>query len=145
MFKADSKLVTSVVEAKHWIKSVVRAVPRLIIIHCAQTGETRTSAENTANWFATMPDSAKPTSAHYCVDADSIVQCVPERHIAYHARGGDANLCAIGIELAGTASQTREQWLDDYGLRMFDRCRQLLADISVRNGIPLTLVTCDEL
>jgi len=87
-----------------------------------------------------MPENPK-SSAHYCIDADSIVQCVPELSIAYHARGGDANLCAIGIELAGYAKQTRQQWLDEYGVRMLRLCRALLDDISRRRGIPLVLVT----
>lgn len=140
----DSSLVRSFVEAKHWVKGVVRASPRLIVIHSAESSESPRSAENIAHWFATMPD-RQIASAHYCIDSDSIVQCVPERGIAYHARGGDINLCAIGIELAGRASQTREQWLDDYGQRMLALCRALLADISERRGVPLVLVSDEQL
>jgi N-acetyl-anhydromuramyl-L-alanine amidase AmpD len=145
MFFPDSKLVTSTMEAKYWVKTIKRPVPRLIVIHCAQSKETRASAENTARWFASLPDSGPKVSAHYCVDCDSIIQCVPERYIAYHSRGGDVNLCAIGVEMAGYASQTLDQWLDDYGLAMFSLARELLGDISQRNGIPLKPVTEHEL
>jgi N-acetyl-anhydromuramyl-L-alanine amidase AmpD len=144
MFKPDSKLVTSVVEAKHWIRSVNRATPLLIVIHSAETSERVATAENIANWFRTMPENPK-ASAHYVVDADTVLQCVPELSVAYHARGGVTNLCAIGIELAGRASQTREQWLDEYGVRMLRLCRTLLCDISYRLGIPLTVVDEREL
>lgn len=137
---ADSKLVTSFIEAKHYVRAAVRANPRLIVIHCAETNESGMTARAIAQWFATMPDAPK-ASAHYCVDADTVIQCVPERSIAYHARGGDTNLCAIGIELAGRSRQTREQWLDDYGRRMLRRCRDLLLDISERRSIPLVLVS----
>jgi len=144
MFKSDSKLVASVVEAKHWIRSIDRASPRLIVIHSAETSERSTTAENIANWFRTMPDNPK-ASAHYAIDCDSIVQCVPELSVAYHARGGTTNICAIGIELSGSADQSREQWLDEYGIKMLRICRALLGDISYRRGIPLTVVTESDL
>jgi N-acetyl-anhydromuramyl-L-alanine amidase AmpD len=145
MFFPDSKLVTSTVEARYFVRNIERATPRLIVIHSAETAETRASAENTANWFKEYPYAGKKASAHYCLDADSTIQCVPELNIAYHARGGDANLCGIGIEFAGYARQNREEWLDEFGVAMLERGRALFIDIAERYDIPLQLVTEHEL
>jgi hypothetical protein len=74
----------------------------VVVIHTMETSERGDAAEAVARWFA-RPETA--VSAHYCVDADSVVQCVREEDVAWHARGGNAS--SIGIELAGTPGRAR--------------------------------------
>ena len=88
------------------------------------------SAESVARWFSRP---SAQVSAHYCVDVDSIVQCVRERDIAWHARGGNAK--SIGIELAGYARQTKAEWADAYSRasRGSSRCRIGASQYGVRH------------
>ena len=74
-------------------------------------------------------------SAHYCVDSDSIVQCVREEDIAWHARGGNAT--SIGIELAGYAGQGPKGWDDDYSWAVLEQAATLTADVCARHRIPV--------
>ena len=113
---------------------------RAVIIHTAQCQETASAAEGVANWF--MDPRAK-VSAHYCADNDSVVQCVLERNVAWHA--SQANPWAIGIELAGKAEQTATQWADAYSLAVLDNAAQLVADICLRHDIPIVWLTPEQL
>jgi N-acetyl-anhydromuramyl-L-alanine amidase AmpD len=104
---------------------------RWIVIHSMEAGEASTTAENVAGWFA--GSSAPKASAHY-----SIVQSVKEHDIAWHAGGG--NRYGIGLEHAGYARQTRNQWLDAFSMRMLKRSAKLTADICKRWDIPVKYV-----
>jgi N-acetyl-anhydromuramyl-L-alanine amidase AmpD len=104
----------------------------LIVIHTMEIDEVPGAAEACAAWFA-RPDAE--VSAHYCVDADSVVQCVLEEHIAWHARGGNAT--SIGIELAGRAAQRSGGWDDPYSRATLGRAATLTAEICARHGIPV--------
>lgn len=103
---------------------------RWITIHAMQAPEKVTTAEAVANYFARGTVVA---SCHYCVDSDSIVQCVHEADTAFHA---PPNRYSIGIELAGYAEQTGAEWADDFSTRMLNRAAILAAGICVRHGIP---------
>ena len=85
------------IESPHQTAASGRAIG-VVVIHTMEIAERAGAAEVCAQWFE---NPASEVSAHYCVDADSIVQCVREEDIAWHARGGNAN--SIGIELAGYA------------------------------------------
>jgi N-acetylmuramoyl-L-alanine amidase len=65
--------------------------PEKIIIH--RTGNPGSSAKANRDFFATTPEFA---SAHYCVDSQQIIRCIPEQERAHHCRG--ANFDGIGIE-----------------------------------------------
>lgn len=97
---------------------------QLIVIHSAETPETAQSAEGVAHYFATTDVKA---SAHFTVDRDSVVQSVQVEDTAWHCKNANAN--GIGIEHAGRASQTAEQWLDDYGRDMLELSAKLAADL----------------
>ena len=75
-----------------------RIVPKLIIIH--RTGNPGSSALANRNYFESLnhpPLSGnKYASAHYIVDANTIIRCIPENERAHHCRG--ANFNGIGIE-----------------------------------------------
>ena len=81
----------------------------VVVMHTMEIAERKDAAEICARWFATP---VSKVSAHYCVDADTVVQCVREKDIAWHARGG--NTASVGVELAGFARQTRKDWADAY-------------------------------
>ena len=103
-----------------------------VVIHTMEIAERDNAAEICARWFA---NPVAEVSAHYCVDAETVIQCVLEDNIAWHARGGNAS--SIGIELAGFAGQRALGWDDDYS-RAVARAggeahgRRLLADTGSR-------------
>jgi len=107
-------------------------VIRWIVLHAMESSEKPETAENVAAWFA--GPGAPQASAHYCVDGDSIVQCVLDSDIAWHAPG--ANRHGIGVELAGRASQTSAEWLDSYSSRVLELAAALVADLCRRHRIP---------
>lgn len=103
----------------------------VVVIHTIEIAERADSAESAARWFA---QAAASVSAHYAVDADSVVQCVREQDIAWHARGG--NRSSIGIELAGRAAQRAREWDDPYSRAVLRRAAALTAEICGRYAIP---------
>lgn len=111
--------------------------PRGIVLHSAETWERSSVAESLGQYLA-GPNGPTGASWHYADDDDSIVQSVEDQHIAWHA--GVVNAYTIGIEQAGRASQTAEQWGDPYSSRMLERTALLLAYLSARHGIPLVFV-----
>ena len=88
----------------------------VVVIHTMEIAERNGAAAACARWFQSP---ASQVSAHYCVDADTVIQCVREKDIAWHARGG--NTSSIGVELAGFARQTREDWADAYSTALLGR------------------------
>lgn len=118
------------VQAKWYHPSTpMERTPRVIVIHSMESQEKPDTAENVAQWFKRGPKDANgndiKTSAHYCIDSDSIVQCVQCRDVAFGAKG--FNRVGIHLELAGRANQTREQWIDAYSLPMLRNAAELIA------------------
>lgn len=115
--------------------SPVRAID-LIVLHTMESPERVRTALNVAMWFA--GDDAPMTSAHYCIDALEVIQCVLEEDIAWHARG--ANERSIGLEHAGRASQSSLEWKDHYSMATLLRSIELSAEICRRWSIPAEYV-----
>lgn len=119
--------------------------PRLVVIHDMEFPKQEGAAEWCANFFAT----SSQDSAHYCIDNQEIVQSVDESDGAWHTpgylAGVEVNRESIGIEHAGYASQTRDEWLDGYSLPMLQQSARLVADICKRYGIPARHLTLAEL
>lgn len=114
---------------------------RVVVMHTMETPENATTAEDVArHWFA---KTAARASAHYCVDADSIVQCVPESDTAWAAPGANAD--GIQIELAGRAGQDAAGWADAYSAAELDLAARLVADICTRHNIPIRKLTREQL
>lgn len=130
------------VKARHFksLKGEPARKVRLVVLHDMEFPEKMTAAEDVARYFATT---ATPASAHICVDADSIVQCVYDRDVAYAAPG--ANSDGIQVELAGYARQTRGEWLDEYGRRMLDRAARAVAQYCRKFTIPPVHLSNDQL
>lgn len=112
----------------------------VIVLHSAEVGEFHSSAEAVAAYFKSP---VKPASAHYTVDDDSIVQSVRDKDIAFHAPG--VNQRSLGIEQAGYAKQTRDEWLDPYGQRMLRLVAKLVAAKCKQYDVPMVWLTVAEL
>jgi N-acetyl-anhydromuramyl-L-alanine amidase AmpD len=114
---------------------------KLVVIHTMEAFEKPDTAENVATWLAGT--SAPKASVHYCVDADSIVQCVKDGDVAWHAPGANSN--GIGIEHAGYARQSAEDWADSYSEATLVRSAALTAKLCSVYGIPVQAVDADGL
>jgi len=127
------------VESPHLTTADGRSIG-VIVIHTMEIAERTGAAELCARWFE---NPASEVSAHYCVDADTVVQCVREEDIAWHARGGNAN--SIGIELAGFAGQRALGWNDAYSRAVVERAAGLTAEVCARHGIPFRRLRAADL
>jgi N-acetyl-anhydromuramyl-L-alanine amidase AmpD len=112
----------------------------VVVVHTMEIAERKDAAEICARWFASR---VSRVSAHYCVDVDTVLQCVHEKDIAWHARGG--NTGSIGVELAGFARQTAARWEDAYSSAVLGRASVLVADICRRRRIPVRWLAADDL
>jgi len=111
-------------------------LPRLIVVHYTAGREDITSAENGAGYDQIRIDGV---SAHYYVDPDSIVQCVPtwmRSNTAYR----NGNTLGIHYELCGTL-QTRAQWLDPASREIIRRAAWQMARDAAKWNIPLRKLT----
>lgn len=126
------------IEARWYTKTSGRRID-YIVIHDMEAPEKGETAENIARYFATTDTKA---SAHYNVDNNSIVQSVREQDIAYHA---PPNLHSIGVEHAGYARQSREEWLDAYGQDMLRLSARLVAELVLKYNLPVQWLSPDEL
>lgn len=116
---------------------------RKIVIHSMEAPEKGNTAESVARYFQMLPITRK-ASAHYCIDNNSIVQCVQTKDVAYAAPG--ANHDGVHLELAGYARQTEAQWLDPYGVQMLELAAALCGKILVpKIGIPIVFLDIDTL
>lgn len=115
--------------------SIPGRIVTAIVIHTAECREIPLAAENVAQWFK---NPTSKVSAHYIVDNDSIVQCVEEGQVAWHA--GSVNDWTVGIELAGEAGQGTVGWADPYSMAVLKNAAQLVASLCVKYGIPVERV-----
>lgn len=113
----------------------------LWVVHDGETPEGADSAEGMARYFAV--DHGAPSSAHYSVDSDSVVQSVRDHDVAYAAPGANHN--GLHCEHAGRARQSRAEWLDRYGRKMLDRSARLAAEKAKRYGLPLVRLSASDL
>ena len=104
----------------------------LVVLHSMESQEKPGTARGVAAWFASS--AAPQASAHYCLDAGEVVQCVHEHDIAWAAPGSNHN--GIHIEHAGRADQNACQWADDFSSAMLVRSIELCAEICRRWNIP---------
>lgn len=127
------------VQARNYSKG--RPLPILaVVIHTAECAETPSAAENVAAFFA--GPSAPQASAHYCVDCDSVVQCVRDDDTSWHA--GPVNGWTIGIELAGKAGQGASGWQDEYSQRVLANAAELVAILCLDHSIPVAKLEAEQ-
>ena len=128
------------VQAKNYKNTNGRKI-RVVVIHDMEAPEKTTTAENVAKWFA--GSTAPMASAHLCIDSDSIVRSVKDEDVAYHAPG--ANNDGIGLELAGYARQTENEWLDTYSKAVLENAAKACAQYSLKYGVPVVHLSNSEL
>jgi N-acetyl-anhydromuramyl-L-alanine amidase AmpD len=119
-------------QARHYTPTGGKRVIDLVVIHDMESEEEPDTAENVASWFAGA--NAPQASAHYCGDSNSVIQCVHDMDVAWHAPGANHN--GIGIEHAGRARQTAAQWADDYSENMLQVTGSLTAKLLVKHKLP---------
>ena len=103
----------------------------LIVLHTMEAAEGNGAALSCARWFQ---NPRSRLSAHYCVDATAVIQCVRDEDVAWHAPG--ANHDGLGIELAGRASQSRREWADRYSTAVLENAAALAAGLCRAHAIP---------
>lgn len=111
---------------------------RICCIHDMEFVERPDSAEAIARDFATRPATQK-SSAHVCVDNNSVVQCVRDRDVAWAAP--NANHDGLHIELPGYMSQTAEQWRDVYSIAVLAFGADVTALYCIKYNIPVRKLT----
>lgn len=115
----------------------------LIVIHDMEYPEKTTAAEDCAAFFHNQPHSPiTGSSAHYCCDDSSIVQCVRDHDVAWAAPG--ANHDGLHFEHAGYASQKKRDWADKFSTAMLKRSAHLVARKCHRYHIPIRFLTPDD-
>jgi len=114
--------------------------PIWVVVHDMEFPERTDAAEWTAAYFARGAD-GRSVSSHYTADLDSIVQCVRLADTAWTVGNRAGNYRGINWELAGFASQTREQWLDEFGRAMLTRIAAVMRRDMDRYGIPVRVLT----
>jgi hypothetical protein len=118
--------------------------PLWVVIHDMEAHETPTTAEATAQYFHTGAG-GRSVSSHYTADLDSVVQCVLLQDVAWTVGNRAGNYRGINWELSGFAAQTREQWLDPFGVAMFDQIAPIIRSDAARYHIPLERRSIAEL
>jgi hypothetical protein len=128
------------IQAKHF-QQASRGVGdiRRIVIHTAEITEKPDSAENVAKFFA---GGTVVASSHIVVDNNSIVECVRDEDIAFHAQGDNA--ATLGVELAAFAGQTKAQWEDDYSNMVVERAARWSAMKASKYGISARWLTAGQ-
>lgn len=104
--------------------------PRRIVMHSTVSACKPGAAEATARFFATEDN---PTSAHYVVDPETVIQCVGDHTVAYHC---GYNQDSIGIEMCDMPdAKSKARWSDAAHRQMLDRAADLVADLCLAYGI----------
>jgi len=126
--------------AKNYTKGPRRNKIRLIVIHSMESQEKPKTAVQVAKWFSN--DNAPKASAHYCVDNKEAVRVVDDQDIAWAAPG--VNSDGLHIEIAGSARQTRKQWLDEYSIGCLNEAAKVAAVWCVKYQIPVRRLTINQ-
>ncbi len=128
----DHDIVDGVVVSPNCVVGRRGGFVKWVVMHTMEAPETANTAENVAGYFA---NPAAQASAQYCVDSDSIIQCVDELDYAF-AAATTGNMFGIHIELAGYAAQDDAGWSDEFSQAMLDKAAALTASICRKHGIP---------
>lgn len=127
------------VQARHYTKVAKRDI-NIIVIHTMESPEKPDTAKAVANWFA--GPNAPRASAHYCIDSNSIVQCVYDHDVAWAAPGANHN--GLQFEHAGRASQHAPDWSDPYSTKMLLLSAELAAKKCKAYGITVRHLTPNQ-
>lgn len=134
-------MILKFIQATHYTPASGRSI-EVVVIHTMEAPEKPETAEGTARWFAGGRN-APEASAHYCVDNNSVVQCVRDQDVAWAAPGCNHN--GLQIEHAGYARQSAAEWQDTYSKAMLGLSAQLAARLCQRYGIPVRWLSAADL
>lgn len=140
---SDSPLLASFRQAKNYTKGPRNGPVELLVVHVMEYPEHLDAAEAVANFFANQKPGPSGSSAHVCIDPDSIVGCVHEADIAWHAPGANHN--GLGAEFAGYARQTAAEWADPYSEAELVMASRWFADRAAAYRLPLEFRTAVDL
>lgn len=113
----------------------------LLVIHDMEAPEKLDTAEAVARYFQ---KSSVKASAHYNIDANSVVQSVKDKDVAWAAPG--SNHDGLHFEHAGYARQSADEWLDEYGRQMlFKKSAPLFARKCKEYRIPPVFLRAPDL
>lgn len=118
---------------------------RWVVLHSMEAPEKPDTAEAVAEWFAGRRGAPPRASAHVCVDANSVVLCVPLTAVAWGAKGG--NLQGIHVEHAGYAAQRDDAggWADAYSEAMLRLSARIVAWICREYELPAVALGPEDL
>jgi N-acetyl-anhydromuramyl-L-alanine amidase AmpD len=128
------------VQARNFTKGRSNKID-LLVIHTMETPEGHDTAESVAKWFA--GSTAPQASAHYCIDDNTVVQCVQDTDVAWAAPGGNHD--GLHFEHAGKAAQKKADWADEYSTKMLELSAQLVAQKCEENHIPVVWLLAADL
>lgn len=131
--------MTVFVQARWFTPTTGRQI-NLAVVHRMEAPDKPNTAEGTAAFFARLPATDK-ASAHACYDSDSVVLCVRDADVAYHAPG--ANHDGKGYELAGYSKD--DDWHAPTIQSMLHRLAADVAADSAAYGFPLRWRTAEDL
>ena len=124
---------------RFWNGKLVK--PSMIVIHTAQCGEVSSAPENLGDWDAGA--SRPQASWNFAIGNGSVSCSVPIELLAWHA--GPVNAYSIGIEHAGKAEQTPEQWADEYSTAELNLSVLVCVVLCELLQIPVRLIEANEL
>lgn len=108
-----------------------------IVMHSTVTPCKDGWARKVAGWFHTW---TKTASAHYVVDPSTVVKCLHDGTIGYHA---PPNAGSIGVELCDYSKG--DKWNGKSHVAMLRRAAKLVADKCHAYDIPIVWLTVDDL
>jgi hypothetical protein len=113
-----------------------------VVVHSMEAPEKGTTAEAVATYFANG-SGGRPSSADWCFDSNSEVECVRATDEAYHAP--PASRWTRGYEHAGYARQTAQDWHDPFSWAMLRRSAVMLGKESQRFKFPIRYLSVADL
>lgn len=114
-----------------------RGVPiTQIVVHCTESQKRKGLLRNIVNWM--RGKNAPHASAHVFVDNTISMRSVDDVDIAWHCGVWQVNRRSLAVELTGSASQTRAQWLDAFSQGVLDKAAAQIATWCTQYGIPVT-------
>lgn len=110
-----------------------------IVVHTAEIELSAGAAEAIAGFFS---NPTTEVSAHKCSDSDSVVRCVRDEDIAFHAAGDNPN--TLGIEICTRASTSKEKWARPEHQAALHVAARTCAEWAVLYDIPARWLTADQ-
>lgn len=114
-----------------------------LVFHDEEYPEQRGSARTVAGMFSRASFAA---STQVAIDAGEVIGCVDYGDTAWHTGAGyPYNEATEGAEHDGYAHQSRDEWLDPYGVELLERSARWFAWRCTARGIPPRVIDAGQL